>query len=152
MPETSALAKTEISDWLKSSGRDREWLATQLKVSLSIVNQWLAPKGSIPEDRLASIRQIMERESAPPLIGDPEGNLLSFTIEEFEKIEETRRRLHYETRPALYRDAILAYVEAEDAPSAKVVPFDQAAETPTAPPVTEERHEVRYEKPAKKKK
>lgn len=143
MPETSALAKTEISDWLKSSGRDREWLATQLKVSLSIVNQWLAPKGSIPEDRLASIRQI---------IGDPEGNLLSFTIEEFEKIEETRRRLHYETRPALYRDAILAYVEAEDAPSAKVVPFDQAAETPTAPPVTEERHEVRYEKPAKKKK
>lgn len=161
MPETAPLTKTEISDWLKATGQDREWLASQLKVSLSIVNQWLAPKGSVPEDRLVSIRQIMERESTAPLIGDPEGNLVSFTLAEFERIEATRQRLHYEARPPMYRDAILAYIEADEAAQSKITALpsspafgtlaEKAAEDTLAPPVTETRQPVLYEKPPRRK-
>ena len=35
----------------------------------------------------------------------------------------TRQALHYETRPALYRDAILAFVEQEESAQANVVPM-----------------------------
>lgn len=173
MPDSSAVAKTEITDWLKTIGKDRPWLATQLKVSLSIVHQWMAPRGSIPEDRLVSIRQLMAREDAAHLLGDPEGNLISFTIDEFERIEATRQRLHYDARPPMYRDAILAFIEADEARNsaksstggqveikAETAPKSQIAATfssilppmanlaaddsPSSPPVTESRHEVSY--------
>ena len=66
---------------------------------------------------------LLDREEHPVRIGDPEGNLLAFTIEEFERIEATRQALHYETRPALYRDAILAFVEQEESAQDAVVPM-----------------------------
>ncbi len=130
MPEPLPITKTEITTWLRESGKDREWLAGELKVSLSIVNQWLAPKGQIPDDRLVSIRQLMERESAAPLIGDPEGNQISFTIVEFERIEATRQRLHYDARTPMYRDAILAFIEADEAAQKKIIPISQSADPP----------------------
>lgn len=162
MPDASTIAKTEITAWLKAIGQDREWLAAQLKVSLSIVHQWLAPKGSIPDDRLTSIRHLMVREDTANLIGDPEGNLVSFTLAEFERIEATRQRLHYESRPPMYRDAILAYIEADEAAQSKILPLSKsplpqvseppsiAAETTTTPPVTETRQPVIYPKPKRR--
>lgn len=149
-------AKFEINERLAALGKDRAWLAGALVVSLSTLNQWLAPKGYLPEDRLVAMRLQLASAENPVRIGDPEGNLLAFTIEEFEQIEATRQRLHYETRPALYRDAVLAFIEAESegvepVRPANVVPLDKAAETPARPPVTEERREVVYEKPRKKK-
>ncbi len=162
IPECSAMnvpdavAKNELAEWLKRLGKSREWLATTLHVSEGVVNQWLSPRGVFPLDRQVAVKMLLQREENAPLIGDPEGNLLAFTIEEFEKIEETRQRLHYETRPALYRDAILAYIEADDVSTTNtapnVLPFDKAAETTTPPPVTEERREVVYPKPSRKPK
>lgn len=96
----------------------------------------------------------MEAETETPLIGDPEGNLVSFTLDEFERIEATRQRLHYESRPPMYRDAILAFLEADEATQSKVTTMpapaastgtlDKAAETPISPPVTETRRPVHY--------
>ena len=154
MPNKPTITKPEITDWLKAIGKDRDWLASQLIVSLSIVNQWLAPKGVIPKDRLLSIEQLMAREANPSLIGDPEGNLVSFTLDEFERIEATRQRLHYESRPPMYRDAILAFLEADEAtqskittmptPAASAGTLDKAAETPISPLVTEIHRPVHY--------
>ncbi len=146
------LAKTATADRLKALNKDRAWLAEELRVSEGVVNQWLSPRGVFPQDRLVAVDMLLSREENPLRIGDPEGNLLAFTIDEFEQIEETRKRLHYETRPALYRDAILAFIEEDAARGApesvpgKVVemPRSIAAETPESPPVTEERREVTY--------
>lgn len=163
MPESSEIVKIEVATWLKSIGQDREWLANQLKVSLSIVHQWLAPKGAIPEDRVNSIRLLMNRQEQVKLIGDPEGNLVSFTLDEFERIEATRQRLHYDTRPPMYRDAILAFIEAAEAARGKILPLSKsprpqvsespsiAAETTTPPPVTETRQPVTYPPPKRRK-
>lgn len=159
MPAPLPITKTEISAWLRQSGKDREWLASELKVSLSIVNQWLAPKGIIPDDRLVSIAQLMERDTVT-FLGDPEGNLVSFTLEEFERIEATRLRLHYESRPPMYSDAILAYIEADEAAQRKILSLpppalstpkelDLVAESPSESPAAEEtptRRHVRYTK------
>lgn len=133
MPPDAALTKTEIAEWLKASGTDREWLADQLKVSLSIVHQWMAPKGTIPEDRLVSIRRLMAQEAETTLIGDPEGNLVSFTLDEFERIEATRQRLHYDTRPPMYRDAILAFIEADEASHGKILPLSPSPSPQVSP-------------------
>lgn len=146
------IEKTAITDRLKALNKDRAWLAGELHVSEGVVNQWLSPRGVFPQDRLVAVKMLLSREESPLRIGDPEGNLLAFTIEEFEQIEETRKRLHYETRPALYRDAILAFLDedaareaAEPAPGKVVEMMQQiAAETPESPPVTEERREVTY--------
>lgn len=75
----------------------------------------------------------MAQENESPLIGDPEGNLVSFTLAEFERIEQTRQRLNYETRPPMYRDAILAYIEADVAAQRKILPISKSP----SPPVSE---------------
>lgn len=143
------IERSAISSRIKALGRDRAWLAAELHVSEGVVNQWLSARGNFPTDRYVAVKMLLDREENPVRIGDPEGNLLAFTIEEFERIEATRQALHYETRPALYRDAILAFVEADEQAEGKVLPMEspemlKAAEMPASPPVTEVRREVRY--------
>jgi len=159
MENPDPIAKKEINRRLKALGRDRAWLAAELHVSEGVVNQWLAPSGYFPTDRFVAMTMLLDREESPVRIGDHQGNLIAFTIEEFERIEATRQSLHYETRPELYRDAIIAFVEAdEQAAAAKVVPMPSApamqkvAESTEAAPVTEERREVVYEKPKRGRK
>ena len=121
------IAKKETKDRLAALGKDRAWLASQLEMTEGVINQWLAPKGYFPKDRQIAVKMLLDREEHPVRIGDPEGNLLAFTIAEFERIEATRQALHYETRPALYRDAILAFVEQEESAQANVVADGAAA-------------------------
>ena len=123
MEQPSLVERSAISARLKTLGRDRAWLAGELHVSEGVVNQWLSARGNFPRDRYVAVKMLLDREEHPVRIGDPEGNLLAFTIEEFERIEATRQALHYETRPALYRDAILAFVEQEESAQANVVPM-----------------------------
>lgn len=160
MPDAQELVKAEITAWLKATGNDREWLAGQLKVSKSTIDGWFSVRG-IPDSSLQTIRLLMAREDTASLIGDPEGNLVSFTLAEFERIEATRQRLHYEARPPMYRDAILAYIEADEAAQSKITALpsspafgtlaEKAAEDTLAPPVTETRQPVLYEKPPRRK-
>lgn len=151
------VAKSEITERLRKLGRDRAWLAGELQVSEGVVNQWLSAKGVFPRDRVVAVRMLLDREENPARIGDAEGNLISFTIEEFERIEATRQSLQYNTRPQLYRDAIIAFVEADEAAQDKVVPMDppemlKAAETPASAPVKEQRRDVMYDKPKRGRK
>jgi hypothetical protein len=127
MEQPDTLARNAISTRLKALDKDRAWLAESLNVSEGVVNQWLSAKGVFPRARYVAVTMLLDRAENPVRIGDPDGNLLSFTIEEFERIEATRQSLHYETRPELYRDAIIAFVEAdEQAAAAKVVPMQSA--------------------------
>lgn len=162
MPENEPLQKSAIQSWLAAIGKDRQWLAEKLIVSVGSVNQWLSAKGVFPADRQESVRLLMEAESTP-LIGDPEGNLVSFTLDEFERIEASRLRLNYETRPPMYRDAILAFIEADEAAQRKILPLSSspslpvsqpsiAAEDTQAPPVTETRLPVIYPTPKRPRK
>lgn len=155
MEQPDTLARNAISTRLKALNKDRAWLAESLHVSEGVVNQWLSAKGVFPRDRYVAVTMLLDRAENPARIGDPEGNLLSFTIEEFERIEATRQSLHYATRPELYRDAILAFVEADEAAQANVVPLEsvppavaeglKAAEAVgPAVAVPEARREVRY--------
>lgn len=114
MEQPSVVERSAISARLKGLGRDRAWLAQELHVSEGVVNQWLSARGNFPQDRHVAVKMLLDKAENPVRIGDPEGNLISFTIEEFERIEATRQMLHYETRPALYRDAILAFVEQDE--------------------------------------
>jgi len=161
MPDAQELVKAEITDWLKATGNDRGWLASQLKVSKSTIDGWFSVRG-IPDSSLQTIRLLMAREDTSALIGDAEGNLVSFTIAEFERIEQTRQRLNYDTRPPMYRDAILAYIEADESSQRKILPLSQsplpqvaespsiAAETTTTPPIETPRQPVTYAKPKRK--
>lgn len=147
------IAKKEISRRLKALGRDRAWLAAELHVSEGVVNQWLAPAGYFPTDRFVAMTMLLDREERPVRIGDPEGNLISFTIDEFERIEATRQRLHYESRPELYLDAIIAFVEADEVSQKNIVPLSmplpesKVAESGSQTHALPERRAVVYEKP-----
>lgn len=153
MPDDQELVKDEIATWLKAKGKDREWLAGELDVSKSTIDGWFSVR-NLPKRALIGIRRLMAQETETPLIGDPEGNLVSFTLDEFERIEATRQRLHYESRPPMYRDAILAFLEADEAtqskittmptPAASAGTLDKAAETPISPLVTEIHRPVHY--------
>ncbi|MBS7153435.1 MAG: hypothetical protein ACLSGE_13485 [Akkermansia sp.] len=52
-----------IKKWLKSTGKDRNWLAEKLYVSKSTVDNWLAPSTPtpIPKSKAAFIHSLMEQ-------------------------------------------------------------------------------------------
>lgn len=52
-----------IKKWLKSTGKDRNWLAKRLYVSKSTVDNWLAPSTPtpIPKSKAAFIHSLMEQ-------------------------------------------------------------------------------------------
>lgn len=163
MEQPSIVERSAISARLKALGKDRAWLAQELHVSEGVVNQWLSARGNFPQDRHVAVKLLLDKAENPVGIGDPDGNLISFTIEEFERIEATRQSLHYDTRPALYRDAIIAFVEADEATqaaqAAKVLPMSsgtaemrRVAEDVNAPPVEEARSLVEYPKGKRERK
>jgi len=52
------MTKDSIKDWLKRSGKDRAWLADQLKTEVKTVNNWLSSARPIPEAKLALINRL----------------------------------------------------------------------------------------------
>lgn len=54
--------KEEIKEWLKSIGKDRDWLAEQCFVKRSAVNSWLSTDRGIPPAKLALIKNLMDDE------------------------------------------------------------------------------------------
>lgn len=54
--------KDDIKKWLKSIGRDRDWLAEQCFVKRSAVNSWLSTDRGIPPAKLALIKKLMGDE------------------------------------------------------------------------------------------
>lgn len=56
--------KEEIKQWLADHGKDRQWLADQLGLTKSTVNNWLSTTLTIPEGKQAVIRRIFAAEEA----------------------------------------------------------------------------------------
>lgn len=106
------LSNDDIDAWLKSRGRDREWLAEQIPASVGTVYNWFSKGFSKPA--LKVIELLMERDKAPCGKAQDTG-LIQFTVDEFERIERARQRAGYESRPPFYRDAILKQVDAMEA-------------------------------------
>lgn len=143
----SALNKEQISAWLVHLGKDRDWLAQMCGVSKGTVDQWFSRGFS--DQALATIGLLMQKEVRPI----DETALIAFNAGEFEKIDRARRGLGYSSRPPFYRDAILDYVQGwEKSHGGAILPFAAAAEDTTPPAMTEERQEVVYGKPLRRKK
>lgn len=67
----------KIKDWLKTSGHSRDWLAAELKVSKSTVNNWLASVYPIPHAKKQLIKNIISPHTLPPLKHD---DVIAFTV------------------------------------------------------------------------
>lgn len=55
------ITKKNIKDWIKSSGKNRKWLADQCLVTIATVNDWFTSRGTIPDTKLALIKTLMEK-------------------------------------------------------------------------------------------
>ena len=56
--------KEQIKHWLKSHGRDREWLGQQLDTEVKTVHNWLSSARAIPAAKLALITRLMVDDEA----------------------------------------------------------------------------------------
>lgn len=56
--------KEQIKHWLKSHGRDREWLGQQLDTEVKTVHNWLSSARAIPTAKLALITRLMADDEA----------------------------------------------------------------------------------------
>jgi hypothetical protein len=56
--------KEQIKHWLKSHGRDREWLGQQLDTEVKTVHNWLSSARAIPAAKLALITRLMADDEA----------------------------------------------------------------------------------------
>lgn len=66
------LTKEDIKKWLKTTGRDRKWLADQCGVSKRQVDNWFSSSTNISARALLIIQQLMngETKSAPRIVLD----------------------------------------------------------------------------------
>lgn len=62
--------KDQIKVWLKSNGKDRQWLAEQLETKKSVVDSWFSSRG-FPSDRLEAISFLMEPVDSVSMIRVP---------------------------------------------------------------------------------
>jgi hypothetical protein len=78
-------SKESIKAWLKSTGKDREWLAEQLGKKLGTVNNWLSTNIEIPDGPLAIIRRLMEDDAAAEAVRqnlhNPANHLFSIEVD-----------------------------------------------------------------------
>lgn len=65
--ENSDFKKT-VKEWLKSSKKDRQWLAEQCYVGKRAVDKWLSTAREIPIAKVALIKKLMEESN--PVISD----------------------------------------------------------------------------------
>lgn len=55
-------SKEEIKNWLKSLGKDREWLAEQCKTGKRAVDKWFEKNGTMPAKAILIIQRLMSGE------------------------------------------------------------------------------------------
>jgi len=95
--------EVQIKTWLRSNGKDREWLAAQLNTTKSVVDSWFSTRG-FPKDRLAAIQELMEPEDSTSLIRIP------FTDEEFQRAQQAARLVKEDDFQKYCQAAIAAQV------------------------------------------
>jgi ParB-like chromosome segregation protein Spo0J len=101
----------DIPRLLATIGKDRKWLAKQLKLSDNTIRQYLGPKGKRTPELMEEITRVLALEAArqkeirPDV---PPWNQIFETDEQFDRVDVASRLAGAESFKAFCRDAILA--------------------------------------------
>lgn len=104
----------EIRRRLAVIGKDRKWLAAQLKMSEHTIRQYLQPKGKRTKEFMDDIEQAITLESARQRETQPDAppwNVLFKTAEEFDKADRASRLAKAESLTEFCREVILEKAE-----------------------------------------
>ncbi len=127
----------EIRRRLAAIGKDRKWLAKQLKMSEHTIRQYLQPKGKrtiefMEEiDRVIVLEEARQRENQ---VDAPPWNVLFKTAEEFDRTDRASRAVKAESLIEFCRAVILKRSEeilvekSRPAASKRVIPAAKVAE------------------------
>ena len=104
----------DIPRLLATIGKDRRWLAKQLKLSDNTIRQYLGPKGKRTVELMEEIERVITLETARRRETQPEAppwNVLFRTAEEFDKADRASRAAKAESLTEFCRAAILERAE-----------------------------------------
>lgn len=104
----------EIRRRLAAIGKDRKWLAVQLKMSEHTIRQYLQPKGKRTKEFMDDIERVITLEKARQRETQPEAppwNVIFRTAEEFDKADRASRAAKAESLTEFCRAAILERAE-----------------------------------------
>jgi hypothetical protein len=100
----------EIRRRLAAIGKDRKWLAGQLKMSEHTIRQYLQPKGKRTKEFLDDIERVITLETARQREVQPEAppwNVIFRTAEEFDRADRASRLAKAESLIEFCREVIL---------------------------------------------
>lgn len=121
----------EIRRRLAAIGKDRKWLAVQLKMSEHTIRQYLQPKGKRTKEFMDDIERVITLETARQREVQPEAppwNVIFRTAEEFDKADRASRVAKAESLTEFCRAVILE--RAEGILAAKNRSADSKTQTP----------------------
>jgi hypothetical protein len=104
----------DIPRLLATIGKDRRWLAKQLKLSENTNRQYLGPKGKRTVELMDDIERVITLETARQREVQPEAppwNVIFRTAEEFDKADRASRVVKAESLTEFCRAAILERAE-----------------------------------------
>lgn len=100
----------EIRQRLAAIGKNRKWLAVQLKMSEHTIRQYLQPKGKRTKEFMGEIERAITLETARQRETQPEAppwNVIFRTAEEFDRADRASRLVKAESLREFCRNAIL---------------------------------------------
>ena len=100
----------EIRQRLAAIGKNRKWLAVQLKMSEHTIRQYLQPKGKRTKEFMDEIERAITLETARQRETQPEAppwNVIFRTAEEFDRADRASRLVKAESLREFCRNAIL---------------------------------------------
>ena len=100
----------DIPRLLATIGKDRRWLAKQLKLSDNTIRQYLGPKGKRTVELMDDIERVITLETARQRETQPEAppwNVIFRTADEFDRADRASRIVKAESLKDFCRNAIL---------------------------------------------
>jgi hypothetical protein len=100
----------EISKRLAAIGKDRPWLAKQLKLSTNTIRQYLGPKGKRTKELMEEIEHAIVLEEARQRENQadaPPWNVIFKTAEEFDRADRASRAVKSESLLEFCRAVLL---------------------------------------------
>ena len=100
----------EIRRRLAAIGKDRKWLAVQLKMSEHTIRQYLQPKGKRTKEFMDDIERVITLATAQQRELQPEAppwNVIFRTADEFDRADRASRIVKAESLKDFCRNAIL---------------------------------------------
>jgi translation initiation factor IF-3 len=104
----------EIKRRLAAIGKNRQWLAKQLKMSEHTIRQYLQPRGKRTREFLEEIERVIVLEEARQRenrADSPPWNVLFKTAEEFDRVDRASRVVDAESVTEFCREVLLKRAE-----------------------------------------